>query len=75
MGEQSKLITLSNGCQLRPLVVKDPSVIELIEAIAAEPPQRQSDAAELLSWLLWAALCALPLVCLYLLGLFIGSGR
>ena len=72
--------TKSTGLyKLYPLLVKDPSIIDLIEIINdesfTEPEPDDDDASALLSWCFWALLIVTPLVMLYLLGLMVGSGN
>ena len=71
-------ITTEGGFKLYPLLVKDPSVIDLVELIN-EPdfhePEDDDDAGALLGWLFWALLIVTCGATLYLMGLVVGSGN
>ncbi len=76
----SNPITTDRGWKVYPLLVKDPSIIDLVELINdpdfQEPPaENDDDASALLSWCFWAVLICTPLGMLYLLGLTMGSGN
>jgi hypothetical protein len=81
MDNRQNPITNEGGIKLYPLLVKDESVIDLIELINDEsfhePPTEpdDDDASTLLSWCFWALLIVTPLGMLYLLGLTVGSGN
>lgn len=80
MADGSNYITNQNGYKLYPLLVKDPSIIDLVEIIndpefQAEPQPDDDDASAILGWALFGVLVATPLVSLFLIGLFFGSGN
>jgi hypothetical protein len=77
MEAENTILHAENGRKLRPLDVADPEDYKLIfltpEMEVREVPE--SDATACLSWCFWAVLMAAPFVCLYLLGLIVGSGN
>ena len=79
MDNRQNHITNEGGIKLYPLLVKDESVIDLIELINdesfAEPEPDDDGASTMLSWCFWAVLLITPLVSLYLMGLTVGSGN